>query len=126
MIIFTKEAKKTATARFSKRRRLTMPKPLWFVGTAHAPRKRIKHYSSAALSIASAIFPFVQNLLIKNRPGGVAATGLQIAADGPRADSLVSLCYWVLGERFLHKGGGAVSYPLPVSGFPFAKDGFVP
>jgi hypothetical protein len=75
---------------------------------------------------ARAIFPSVRNLFIKNRSGGVAATGLKIAPDGPRADSLVNLYRWVLGERFLHKGGGAVSYPLPVAGFPFEKHGLVP
>jgi hypothetical protein len=75
---------------------------------------------------ARAIFPSVQNLFIKNRPGGVAATGLKIAPDGPRGDSLVNLYYWVLQEKFLHKGGGAVSYPLPVVGLPFEKDGLIP
>jgi hypothetical protein len=73
---------------------------------------------------AGPLFQSVIPLFIKNRPGGIAATGLKISPDSTRRDSLVNLYHWVLGERLLHKGGGAVSYPIPVAGFPFATDGF--
>jgi hypothetical protein len=74
---------------------------------------------------AGPLFPLVQRLFITNRPGGIAGTGLKIAPDSTRGDSLVNLYHWVLGERFLHKGGGAVAYRLPAGGYPFEKDGFV-
>lgn len=73
---------------------------------------------------AGPLFRSVLPLFITNRPGGIAATGLKISPDSTRSDSLVNLYHWVLGERLLHKGGGAVSYPIPVAGFPFADDGF--
>src|SRR5438874_12615656 len=73
---------------------------------------------------AGPLFPYVKQLFIKNRPGGIAGTGLKIAPDSPRQDSLVNLYHWVLQENFLHKGGGARAYPLPISGLPFFKSGF--
>lgn len=74
---------------------------------------------------AGELFPHVKELFIKNRPGGVAATGLKIAPDGRTANSLVNLYYWVLRENLLHKGGGAIAYRLPDPGFPFAKNGLI-
>lgn len=74
---------------------------------------------------ARPLFPLVRRLFITNRPGGIAGTGLKIAPDSTRGDSLVNLYHWVLQEDFLHKGGGAVAYKLPARGFPFEKNGFV-
>jgi Protein of unknown function (DUF3800) len=74
---------------------------------------------------AGPLFPFVKNLFIANRPGGIAGTGLKIAPDSPRGNSLVNLYHWVLQEHLLHKGGGARAYPLPDPGFPFATNGLL-
>jgi hypothetical protein len=73
---------------------------------------------------ARPLFHLVQRLLITNRPGGIAGTGLKIAPDSTREDSLVNLYHWVLGEKLLHKGGGAMAYRLPAHGYAFQKDGF--
>jgi hypothetical protein len=72
---------------------------------------------------AGPLFPYVKHLFITNRPGGIAGTGLKIAPDSARGDSLVNLYHWVLQERLLHKGGGARAYPLPDPAFAFAADG---
>jgi hypothetical protein len=72
---------------------------------------------------AAPLFPYVKRLLITNRPGGVAGTGLKIVPDSPRANTLVNLYRWVLDEKLLHKGGGARAYVLPVAEFPFYKNG---
>jgi hypothetical protein len=74
---------------------------------------------------AGPLFPLVKRLLITNRPGGIAGTGLKIAPDSARDDSLVNLYHWVLQERLLHKGGGAMAYRLPTPGLPFEKNGLV-
>jgi hypothetical protein len=75
---------------------------------------------------AGPLFPYVKRMLITNRPGGTAGTGLKITPDSPRPNSLVNLYRWVLEEKLLHKGGGARAYPLPVAEYPFSKDGRTP
>jgi hypothetical protein len=76
-------------------------------------------------TFAGPLFPLVKELFIRNRPGGIAGTGLKISPDSPRGNSLVNLYHWVLKENLLHKGGGATSYRLPTWGFDFEKDGFI-
>lgn len=74
---------------------------------------------------AGTLFPYIKPLFITNRPGGIAGTGLKIVPDSTRGDSLVNLYHWVLGENFLHKGGGAQAYRLPAPGFPRENDALV-
>jgi hypothetical protein len=71
---------------------------------------------------AATLFPYIKPLFIMNRAGGIAGTGLKIVPDSTRRDSLVNLYHWVLGDNFLHKSGGAISYRLPAPGYPFEND----
>lgn len=71
---------------------------------------------------AGPLFPYVISMFIRNRSGGIAATGLKISPDSQRPDTLVNLYHWVLGESFLHKRGGAYAYRLPAKDLPFAND----
>jgi hypothetical protein len=66
---------------------------------------------------AGPLFPLVNQLLIKNKMDHVGGTGLKVFPD-----DLVNLYHWVLGERFLHRGGGAVAYPLPSPKIAYATD----
>lgn len=75
---------------------------------------------------AAPLFPAVKQLFIRNGPGGIAGTGLKIAPDSPRSDSLVNLYHWILQENLLRKDGGAREYPLPVAGLPFCRDRWTP
>jgi len=67
---------------------------------------------------ANSLFPAIQELLITNHMDGIAGTGLKVFPN-----SIVNLYHWVLGEQFLHRGGGAVSYKLPQDDMLYAKDG---
>jgi hypothetical protein len=66
---------------------------------------------------AAPLFPLVKRLLIVNRMEGIAGTGLKVFPN-----EAINLYHWVLREDFLHRGGGAVSYPLPQEHFPYASD----
>lgn len=66
---------------------------------------------------AAELFPAVQKLLIRNHADGITATGLKLVPD-----ELVNVYHWVLGEKLLHKGGGATSYRIPDKGFPYFED----
>ena len=66
---------------------------------------------------AGPLFPDIKPLLIRNTVNGIAATGLKIVPD-----ENVNLYYWILKENFLHKNGGAISYRLPASNYPYSED----
>ncbi|HUN25020.1 MAG TPA: DUF3800 domain-containing protein [Steroidobacteraceae bacterium] len=70
-----------------------------------------------AYDYAAPLFPLVRQLLIRNKFDHIGGTGLKVFPD-----DLVNLYHWVLQEQFLHRGGGAVAYPLPSPKISYASD----